>query len=268
MELLKLLRRTRQLPVVRPFLESRYERFFREAQGMQLFRGVYSSYEEASRSAPEVRGVGYDQAEPAQMYRDRLDVVFHTDYPVLYWLSKLSSDVQKIFDFGGHVGVKYYAYKKYIHHPEGFSWIVSDVPAVVEAGRQLATERGAANLSFVGDILECSGVDLLLCTGSLQYVPWALGEKLEQVEIKPRHIIVNATPIGDGPTFFTLNSIGVAFCPYRVANRDEFVGEIVEHGYELVDEWENPGKDMQIPFHDDISLNKYRGFYFRRCPAP
>ena len=259
----KAAQRLRNFPGLKPIFKYRYEAIFRRNSEMQLFRGTYPTYDAAAASAPSAERLGYDQTSAAGMYRDKLQQVEATDYPVLFWMSRILT-AGRLFDFGGHIGVKYYSYRKYLTFPAGLIWEVCDVPAVTEAGRALATEQGVeGSLRFTNDVLNCSGAGLLFCSGSLQYVEWPLHAKLALVEVKPRHVIVNTTPLTDHPTFFTLNGIGTAFCPYRAANRAEFFSGMFSLGYELVDEWSNPGKQMHIPFHEHLSLDRYTGCYLR-----
>jgi putative methyltransferase (TIGR04325 family) len=263
MALIEWIDRAKLLPGVRPVLEQRYERFFARAQDHQLFRGVYRSFDEAARSAPATKPLGYDDAAPAEMYRGRLDNIYPTDYPPLFWLSKLLPAARSLFDFGGHVGVKYYAYSRYLDYPPSLQWIVCDVPAVTAAGAELARERPSPGLSFVTDFESASGVDILFCSGSLQYVETPLEKLLQGLREPPKHVLVSSTPLGEGPSFVTLNSIGTAFCPYSVRQRSEMVRGMQALGYDVVDEWEHPGKTCIIPFHPDRSLLSYRGAYFR-----
>lgn len=265
MALINWVDRIKLLPGVRPVLEHRYERFFASAADHQLFRGVYGSFAEAARSAPNTKPVGYDDPGPADMYRSRLEQVFPTDYPPLFWLSKLLASARSLFDFGGHVGVKYYAYARYLDYPPDLQWIVCDVPAVTRAGDELARERSASGLTFVTDFGSASGADILFCCGSLQYVETPLEKLLEGLRDLPKHVIVSSTPLGDGPSFVTLNSIGTAFCPYSVRQRSELVRSMQRLGYVVEDEWEHPGKTCIIPFHPQKSLLSYRGAYFRNA---
>jgi len=63
--------------------------------------------------------------------------------------------------------------------------------------------------------------------------------------------------------FFTLNNIGTAYLPYRVASRAEFVASVKGRGYRLVDEWQNIGKRLELPFEPGLSLAHYSGFCFQ-----
>src|SRR3954463_8216558 len=89
---------------------SRRRRFFK-AVDEQTWWGVYPSFAAASEAVPGSAAKGYDAAAPAGMYRHMLDRLHPRDYPVMFWLGDLfKRGARSVFDFGGHVGVKYYAY--------------------------------------------------------------------------------------------------------------------------------------------------------------
>lgn len=79
---------------------------------------------------------------------------------------------------------------------------------------------------------------------------------------KPQYILVNNLPVYDGPTVYTLQNIGTAFCPYKVLNGAEFVKQLEARGYELVDSWTVPGKGCYIPYHPRESIDAYTGYVF------
>ncbi len=253
----------RQLPVVKNLLEERYRRYFQSATECHLFRGVYASFADAAASIPVHRRSGYDQPEPASMYQDELGELRPTDYPVLFWLDRLLQATTSIVDFGGHVGVKYYAFSKYLSIPENYSWTVCDVPAVAAAGAELAAREGAP-IKFVSSLRDAGAHDILFCSGSLQYLEASLAEMLAELDGLPRHVVVNSTPMSDLPEYFTVNNIGTAFCPYKIQNVARFTEDMQRLGYEVVDRWQNLGKACPIPFYPQHSLDHYTGFYLRR----
>lgn len=254
----------KNLRVLRPLLSRYYDHRFATNKSGQLFRGVFHSANEAVASAPAMLPIGYDQPAAAAMYRDRLEDVSLSDYPVLYWLRLLVGNANGIFDYGGHVGIKYYSYRKYLPFPAEFVWTVCDVPHVARAGADLARERGEEQrLRFVTDFSEVAGRSILFCSGSLQYIEEHLDLKLERVSNRPPHVVINDAPFGQGPTFFTLNSIGTALCPYKIQNREEFLTGMQRLGYELVDQWTIPNKTCIVPLHPERSVYEYSGLYLR-----
>lgn len=242
----------------------RYDSYFATATGVNLFRGVFADFAEAARSAPATKPIGYDNPDAAAMYRDRVARVYPGDYPVLFWLSRCLPEIGSIFDFGGHVGLSYYAYQRLLPLRRDLRWTVCDLPHVARAGEALARERGASGLAFTTEVADGSGCDLFLANGSLQYLEPPLAALLATMAVPPRRLIVNLLPLCEGDGFVTLQNIGSAFCPYRIQNRQAFVAGVRSAGYELVDEWQNAEKSCRIPFDERRSLGFYTGMLFSR----
>lgn len=230
------------------------------------YRGVFGSFAEARASAPSTRPVGFDHPELATLYDSRIHKAFPSDYPVLFWLQRLGTEISSVFDWGGHVGVSYYTYVRYGLNP-ALAWRVGDVPAIIEAGRRIAATRGIAALSFTSEFSDGDGFDLLLANGSLQFVDMPFAESLARFQKRPAHVIVNKLPAYDGPSFVTLENTIHSFNPYRVFNRAAFVESLTALGYTLVDSWENPDVTLSLPLHRERSLAAYSGFYFRSGDA-
>lgn len=258
------MQRARRIPQFEAFLRSRYEREFATARDANLFRGIFGSAAEAAASAPAGGVVGYDHPDPASLYRERLDQIYPTDYPVLYWLTNLLGDLRTVFDLGGHVGVARYAYVRYLDFPQGLRWKVCDVQAVVEAGENLARERGMSGLTFTTDRNDASAVDLYHAAGVLQYLEEPLPEMLAALAEKPRHVLINLCAFTDRDPFVTLQNIGTAFCPYIIHRKADVFAGMGKLGYRLVDEWTNPGKSCVLPLDAERSLPHYVGAYFTR----
>jgi len=254
-----------ELPGIRQWRENKYERRFATAERVNLFRGVYASVGLAEAAIPASKPTGYDHDETAAMYDDRTRQIYPSDYPVLFWLQKLLSEqCHRVFDIGGHIGVGYYAYQNFIDYPHNLTWCVSDVPAVVERGRQLAKARDpAGRLSFTSTLDEVADADIVFASGSIQYIPPTLAGLLSRHVQRPRHLLINLLPLHPRESYFTVQNIGAAFCPYRIEAHSRFVADLVALGYRLQDAWENLEKRCDIPFSPPhYSLDRYHGFYF------
>lgn len=83
---------------------------------------------------------------------------------------------------------------------------------------------------------------------------------------KIQHILLNRIPIQNkAPTYATLQNLGDGvFVPQSIFNEGEFLAFFTTLGFELVARWEDSHDSCIIPFHRDISVQKYSGFYFRR----
>lgn len=236
-----------------------YERHFARAANANLFRGVYQDYETALASAPGTKPQGYDHEEPAAMYDLRRKMLSPSDYPALFWISRLLETQRNVFDFGGHIGLLYYAFSRYMPMPADLRWTVCDVPAVCRRGEALAEQNGVKALHFTDRFVESRSHDVLFASGSLQYLQPSLAKMLIEADARPRHLLVNLTPMHERHDYWTLQNISTAFCPYRIVMRDRFVGELMSLGYRVVDRWANPDKQCLIPFHPDHSLSSYDG---------
>lgn len=232
-------------------------------QPVNSFSGVYASFAQAADAAPKARPIGYDAAKSEDWYLGKFNTVLLEDYPVLFWLRSAFEDSHSLFEIGGHVGVAYYGFAQVLSYPADLVWTICDVPTVVAAGEALARERGRTNLRFVIDPAQSEGSDIVLAAGALQYVDApGLAQTIAAFRHRPKHVLINTTPVYDGPAFVTLQNIGTAYCPYRVFNRKELLRSMKSLGYSLVATWQKE-RAFRIPGHAERSFDHYSGFYFR-----
>jgi len=243
--------------------EAAYKRkFIENPESEHLFMGSYESFEAAQANVPPGKAIGYDNAEEAKkIYSHQL---YFYDYPGLFWLGRaLEEGMRSVFDLGGHVGIKYYAFRRVIPYPANLHWTVCDVPGVVQTGRELAIQREVTSqLDFTTDFHDASGYDVLYAAGSLQYLPLQMSEMLAQLPVKPKRIVINTAATHPDRTLYTLNSIGFAVCPYRIQHHDALQNELVEAGYKRLDAWRNEGKPIEIPFVEGGDKAFYSGCCF------
>jgi putative methyltransferase (TIGR04325 family) len=254
---------TKMLSNLLPFSsrESAYRHKFLNNTDENLFMGSFESFAAAQAGAPPSKAVGYDHAEAANLYSPQ---IYFYDYPGLFWLGRsIDAGLTRIFDLGGHVGIKYYAFHRVLSYPESLRWTVCDVPSVVEKGREIAAQREATEqLAFTTDYRDASGCDVLYASGSLQYLPVRIDEMLSGLATKPRRIVLNTTAVHPDRTIYTLNSIGVAVCPYRIEHHDELLATLTRSGYRKRDAWRNEGKLIEVPFVDGGDMPYYAGCCF------
>jgi putative methyltransferase (TIGR04325 family) len=253
-----------KLPLVRAWHRFEYERHFSaESRTERMFAGVYHSQEEALRAVPAGCRVGHDHPEVADRHIAEIGHVWPSDYPVLFWMSQLMAEGRSIFDFGGNVGLQFYNFQKYLKYPARLSWKVCEVPSVVQRGLELARLKHAVGLSFTSNFEDANGSDILLASSSLQFIPNPWWSSLSSLRLKPHHLVINRTPLCDGPSFITLHNIGPAFCTYQIRNRGAFIKELSTLGYRLQDAWEAAEFSCYIPFHPDREVKAYTGMYFQ-----
>ena len=124
--------------LTRNWVRRRYDTFFATCPDQQLFRGVFDTYDQALASAPATKPVSYDNAASSELYLQDLRAHAH-DYPALFWIGQsFAEGMRTVFDVGGSVGIKYFAFSRLLPFPGDVRWIVQDMPAVVERGRRFA----------------------------------------------------------------------------------------------------------------------------------
>jgi putative methyltransferase (TIGR04325 family) len=233
-----------------------------------LFYGVHDTWEAAQAAAEGYGRAGYDNTESAAIYDYRLRIDPH-DYPSLYWLTRSWHDgLRSVFDIGGAIGIKYIAFRDAHKAFADVTWRVCDVPAMAAHGEALARERGdAGRLTFTSRYEDGDGFDILFASGVLQYLPTTLGDIVAGYARKPRRIVINTAAIHPEFDFFTVNSIGTAFCPYRVQTQATVTRGLSKLGYRLREAWINPDKPLQVPGDAAHSLRHYSGYCFDLAPG-
>lgn len=261
----RVLDRALQLPGILQWRRQRFDRAFAGGDYGGACRGVYASFDEAAEAAPRSLPLGYDNDGPAGMYRDRLERVYPSDYPMIHWLTKrLAEGVRRILDLGGHVGIGYYAYQRYIDYPPDLRWQVLDVPAVASAGRHLAETRDQRHaLEFVDSFDAAADSDLLFSSGCLQYLQQPLAAQLAGLQRRPPWLLLNLLPLHPALDYWTIQSIGRAFCPYHIQRIDAFFEALRQVGYQKVDVWGNAEKECHVAFEPDHDVVGYHGALLR-----
>ena len=253
------------LPGIVDLRKRRFDAAFARGAYGGSCRGVFDTYADCAASIPHVMPTGYDNDAMAGMYRNRLERIFPADYPMVLWLEKaFAAGATKVFDLGGHVGISYYAYRRYVDFPADLAWHVHDVPAVMAAGRALAQERDAWHeLDFVDDPASATDSDIYFTSGCIQYLEDTLAERLGRLQRRPEWVLVNLLPLHDDRSYWTVQSTGKALCPYRIQKRADFFGALEKLGYKTLDVWENAEKRCPIAFDPEHSLDVYYGAALR-----
>ena len=226
-------------------------------------RGVYATWEDARSAIPNDRKMGYDHPEMTSLYMEYLDKVRPSDYPVLFWMKSAIGEVSQVFDLGGNLGLAFYSFKKYLDYPDDLQWTVCDLPEIIGLGSKLAKDRNAERLKFTQAYEDADGAGIFLTAGTLSFMETDLGTILSQLQVKPRHLLINRAPLYDGETFYTLRYLPPIMAVYRVFNKTQFIDSILVNGYRLVDEWKIPDGTLVIPFRPDKAVKAYTGLYFR-----
>jgi putative methyltransferase (TIGR04325 family) len=228
--------------------------FFNMSRGR--FYGVFDSLEEAKKRIGHDHPSSYGDIDLTEINMDSFMEIHKFDYPVILNLLKVRNQFKSLIDFGGHIGVKYYAYKQLVPNMHELIWKVVDVPFCVERGRKEALRRGAANLLFSSNVLEAGECDILLISGALQYVTESIGEILDSMVRFPSLIIINKLPVHLGPEIYTIENFGKAKIPYRFFNKKGFNEKLLSKNFIKIDTWTIPSRNISIPFYE-TRLDKF-----------
>jgi putative methyltransferase (TIGR04325 family) len=244
-------------------LQLLYGRYFNSLGGrIRLFSGIYPDFKTAIRAIPPRRLTGFDNAPSARRQEHDLFHVFLMDYPVMFWLSRLLPDCRLLFDWGGNIGISYFAFRRHLPYPAQLNWLVNDVPAVVAEGLATKQKFDSPGLSFTTSMARLSEADILLAAGSLHFIE-APFDVLCAHKALPRHVLLNKVPVYSQASAVTLQNMGTALVANHLFNETQFVGNFLSLGYRMVDEWET-GLSCHIPFHPEHSVHTYKGYYFSK----
>lgn len=130
-------------PVVGQQLERHYwRRFASERANYLTYFGVYPDFASAAKDMPATLTAGFNHARGASLYLEQTHQILARDYPVVYWLGRLLSDSQnRVFDLGGNIGTKYYAFQHYLAFPASLHWTVCELPVIPRCGAEWATQH-------------------------------------------------------------------------------------------------------------------------------
>ena len=231
--------------------------------------GVFPSWAAAMSAIPPGNPVGYDQEAAKTMFTTYPTTLTRpSDYAVLLHLRNIAKPGMRVVDVGGSIGTAYYLALKYYPMPEPFEWNVFDVPAVLEAGRQVALREGEKSkaLRFISKCGDAGNCDIFFSSGALQLIEDTLPGMLQQLPQLPEHILINRIPVWDRDAIVTLNDMGFSLAPYNVFNRKEWISSVEKLGYKLVDQWACLESNFfSIRFHPRSRIRAYSGFYFVRA---
>ena len=239
----------KELPLLYDYRRHRYRnRFLNEEFG--TFWGVFDSFNSALSSVPKEIASSYQDESLVDFHLDQFMQLLPFDWPVLYFLSDLISkgSARSMIDFGGHVGVKYYAYQKLLALPDDFHWRVVDLAPMVAEGRRRCADFKPRHLTFYDDVALAPASDILFCSGVLQFCPFTVDAIIQQCVSRPRYVIINKIPFSQDGAFVTLENFNKVKVAYQVFDRHRHDADREKLGYELLWRWRIPHRDFEIPY--------------------
>jgi putative methyltransferase (TIGR04325 family) len=223
------------------------------------YRRSFRTLDAAEKAVkPYARG-GHENPENAAWHLRRPAET--SDYAAFYYLRDRLPGVKKIFDLGGNVGNLYYCYRDYLPLREDVIWTVYDLPENVSRGRTLASSRNAPNLQFTDDLRQAGGVDLFIASGSLHYFDTSLPELIENIEQRPKYILINRTPLTEGQDFAIVQDAGHLRVACMLYNRSKLIADFMRLGYGVLGEWKVAELGVPVPDRPSSSVGAYTGLW-------
>jgi putative methyltransferase (TIGR04325 family) len=236
-----------QLPGVRHLHNSF---FFRSLKGKDFgrFRGRFQTRQEAVASLPPEAASAYDDEHLVSINLESFSQIHPFDWPVVALCQRLMREgrMKVMTDFGGHVGVKYYAFEDMLPETEGFTWQVVDVAAMLREGRARLSPDNTA-LKFYLRLEDTAPCDALLLSGVVQYSDFEIAEIVARLPKKPYIIFLNKVPVSEQAGYYTIEKY-IKPLPYRVYGNGELDRIRTTLGYHRVAQW-------PIPYRDIITLS-------------
>ena len=109
-------------------------------------------------------------------------------------------------------------------------------------------------------------MDLLLVSGALHFFDPPVYHMVAELPEKPAHVLINRSPLIDGPTKATVQDNDNLRTARVLHNRVELIAAFETIGYELIDSWQAAELSVRIVGMPEFSAASYSGLYFRLKP--
>jgi len=108
---------------------------------------------------------------------------------------------------------------------------------------------------------------VLIISGALHYFQ-PLADLVGDLSRKPRSILINRTPLTDGPSVAVVQDAGRFRVACMLYNRDRLVADLEGLGYVLVDAWKATELSLAVPGDPDRRVDAYSGLFFELSSPP
>jgi putative methyltransferase (TIGR04325 family) len=229
-------------------------------QYVNHFFGVFPTFAAARSAVPSPLNNGWehDAIVAADYFQPSL-------YATLYWLARSVKEGSCIVDFGGGIGQTHREFAQRMALPKSVSWTVVDLAPAIRQGKELVAARGTAGLFFAERLDDLKVCDIFLSRGCLQYVESSLTDLISLLPKLPEYLLLDKIPLSDGPSFVTIQNLGLTAAPYKIFNRDSFLTPLLQQGYVVLDEWPVQDLSCAIAFHPDRFLPNHSGVFLKRA---
>jgi len=227
------------------------------------YNRAYVALAEANAAIRSADELGHEHPKYAQLNLSKSESTRLSDYPALFHMQSLLPSLRTVFDFGGNVGNLLYCYSRYLALPSDLTWTVYDLPKNLERGAAIACAKRETRLRFTRQFEEADGADLFIACGSMHYFEEPLPDMLAKLSRLPRYVLINRTPLVDGPPLATIQDAEFWRIACVLHNRDSIIAQFNKLGYELMDIWSIDESSVIVVCYPDRSARSYSGLFFR-----
>jgi len=216
--------------------------------GYDAHWGHFSSRKDAESFLRPSRKITYNNEDIAQINIESFSQTHLFDWPVMFFLQRLANEgkLSVVTDLGGHVGVKYLAFRPHMNFPQDLVWQVVDTPAICKEGRRRQSADTQA-LRFHEKAEDTQPCSVLICSGVLPYLDMPLEQAVRDLPAPPRTIILNKVAVTQGEGFYTLESFGgPGRMPFKITTVAEIERIRKRLGYKLLSHWDIPHRAFKV----------------------
>lgn len=239
----------------------------RALRRLLAFYGTFSSIEEARSCAARYVPASHEHPKQITLHAQFAEETRESDYPVLFFLSPVVSELRTVFDLGGSVGNLFFQLDRHLKFSDELVWTVHDIPVKRAAMYEFARKKGEKRLAFTDEFSSASGVDLFIVVGAIHYFEPKLAEMLGQLKSLPKHVVLNRSPFSSGEDIVTIQDGGLWVNACKLHSVEKLCSGMRDLGYQLVASWPVHERAVRIPLMPEYS-ETYRGFYFRLSDGP
>lgn len=226
------------------------------------FRGTFSSLKDATKCARRYIPESHEHPKQISLHAGFAELTRESDYPVLFFLSPILSELRNVFDLGGSIGNLFFQLDRHLKFSEKVVWTIYDLPSKRSAMIEFAEKKGEKRLKFTDQFSSASGADLFIVVGAIQYFETTLAELLSSLDRLPKHVIVNRSPFSDGRDIVTVQDGGLWLNPCKLHSVEKLLSGMRDLGYRLISSWPVNERNLRIPLIPEYR-EPYFGFYFR-----
>jgi putative methyltransferase (TIGR04325 family) len=231
------------------------------------FRGTFSSLEDAKTCADRYIPASHEHPKQITLHAEFAEATRESDYPVLFFLSPVVSELRTVFDLGGSIGNLFFQLDRYLKFSNELVWAVHDLPVKKKALFDFAKKKGEKRIIFSDEFSSASGVDLFIVVGALHFFEPKLADLLSELDRLPKHVIVNRSPFSNGKDIVMVHDGGLWLNPCKLHSMEGLFSGMRDLGYEFVASWPVNERSVRIPLFPECN-ETYFGFYFRLSIVP